>query len=284
MPAPTVMLTPQEEAFWAPLPPDRSAIPVLLYHGLGPASNFSNAADAEYGVGVDEFAKQMRMIKHAGFQTVTLRTYLDFVAGKDPTIPPRPFLLTFDDARLDSWTGSDSILEELGFNAVVFVDVGQVDAGNPQYLRWDELATMQDSGRWDAQLHAGHGHRQIRYGWSPRSYGPFYAYKELFESFEEWQRRVRKDIDWGHLMLQEQLGVDAVAFAPPFGSYGQDGTNDDRIPGDLLGWLTEKYEAVFVQDVNARAKPGATQPLGRIEITRATEGGDILGWLLTGDQ
>ena len=28
-----------------------------------------------------------------------------------------------------------------------------------------------------------------------------------------------------------------LAFAPPYGSYGQDGTNDPRIPDDLLGWL-----------------------------------------------
>jgi hypothetical protein len=39
-------------------------------------------------------------------------------------LPSRPLLLTFDDAHADSWTGGDGILHRLGFNAVMFVDVG----------------------------------------------------------------------------------------------------------------------------------------------------------------
>ena len=34
-PAPEVVLTSEEKQVWAPLPPDRSAVPVLLYHGIG---------------------------------------------------------------------------------------------------------------------------------------------------------------------------------------------------------------------------------------------------------
>ena len=74
-----------------------------------------------------------------------------------------------------------------------------------------------------------------------------------------------------------------LAFAPPYGSYGQDGTNDSRIPDDLLGWLAERYEAVFTQDVNARAQPGSSQPLGRIQVDRKTTGGDLYHRLLTGE-
>ena len=55
---PEVELTPNEEKVWAPLPPDRSEIPVLLYHGIGPASDYSNSSDAAYGV--DETASQSR--------------------------------------------------------------------------------------------------------------------------------------------------------------------------------------------------------------------------------
>ena len=74
------------------------------------------------------------------------------------------------------------------------------------------------------------------------------------------------------------------SFAPPYGSYGQDGTNDPRIPDDLLGWLTQRYDAIFTQDVNARAHPGSGPPLGRLQVTRATAGGDIHGMLLSGEQ
>ena len=77
-------------------------------------------------------------------------------------------------------------------------------------------------------------------------------------------------------------GYEPYAFALPYGSYGQDGTNDERIPPDLLGFLTSRFDVVFVQDVNARAKPGSPQPLGRIQVTRSTTGGEVYEKLLSG--
>jgi hypothetical protein len=143
-------------------------VPVLLYHGIGPTSDFSNAVDAQYGVDTYDFAKQMTLIKHAGYQTIGLQTFVDFVRGKRVTLPPRPLLLTFDDARADSWTGSESILHKLHFTAVMFVDVGRVSACDPEYLTWDELRAMERTSRWNNQLHAGpNGHTFIQFEHEP---------------------------------------------------------------------------------------------------------------------
>jgi biofilm PGA synthesis lipoprotein PgaB len=284
LPAPDVELTSDEKQVWKKLPPDRSAIPVLLYHGIGPESDFSHAADASYGIGTEDFAKQMTMIQHAGYETIDLQTFIDFVQNKPVDLPPRPLLLTFDDARADSWTGADGILRKLHFNAVMFVDVGRVDGGDPEYVTWQELATVEDSGRWQLQLHSGKGHTQIHYGPGSDDYGPFYAYQEQGEDFDGWRDRVHSDIAWGQKTLADHASTyQPLAFAPPYGSYGQDGTNDARIPDDLLGWLTHRYETVFTQDVNARAQAGARQPLGRIQVTRDTTGGDLHELLLSGE-
>ena len=95
---------------------------------------------------------------------------------------------------------------------------------------------------------------------------------------------MRSDIDWGQDTLADHIpAYQPLAFAPPYGNYGQDGTNDPRIPDDLLGWLTGRYDAVFTQDVNARARPGSGQPLGRIQVTRIMTGGDLHAMLLSGD-
>jgi peptidoglycan/xylan/chitin deacetylase (PgdA/CDA1 family) len=283
--APGVELTPAEEEAWARLPPDRSAIPVLLYHGIGPESNFASPADAEYGVGFEDFARQMTMIKHAGYQTVDLETFVGFVAGEDVELPPRPLLLTFDDARADSWTGAHGILDKLGFNAVMFVDVGRVEAGDPEYLTWDELRLVQESPRWELQLHSGDGHRQIRFGPGPDDFGPFYAYRKEGEDLDGWRERAHSDIEWGHATLADNIpSYDPLAFAPPYGNYGQDGTNDPRIPEEFLPWLVARYPAIFTQDVNARAQAGSDQPLGRIQVTRLTTGGEVGERLLSGEQ
>ena len=207
-------------------------MPVLLYHGIGAPSDFSNAADAQYGVNASDFAKQMTMIKHAGYQTIDLQTFVDFVRGRRVELPPRPLLLTFDDGRADSWTGSESILKKLSFSAVMFLDEGRISACDPEYLTWDELRAMEESGRWTMQLHAGpNGHHYIQYGSSPEQTGPYYAYKKPGEDFSQWQDRVRSDVETGQKELDDQIpGYEPLAFALPFGAYGQQGTNDERIP------------------------------------------------------
>ena len=40
-------------------------------------------------------------------------------------------LLTFDGGRRATRTGTDDILRRLGYNAVLFVDVGRVEARTP---------------------------------------------------------------------------------------------------------------------------------------------------------
>jgi hypothetical protein len=166
----------------------------------------------------------------------------------------------------------------------VFVDVGRVDGGDPEYLTWEELQTVQDSGRWDLQLHSGHGHQQIRFGPGDDDFGPFYAFREQGEDFDGWRERVRSDLTWGQEALADSISAyRPLAFAPPFGNYGQDGSNDPRIAGDLLGWLTGRFDAIFTQDVNARAEPGSGQPLGRLQVLRSTTGGEIYEALLSGE-
>ncbi|HEY2161073.1 MAG TPA: polysaccharide deacetylase family protein [Solirubrobacteraceae bacterium] len=278
-----VALTPDEQQAWAKLLPDTSAIPVLVYHGLGPKSDFSNPADANYGVDVDAFSKQMTLMKHAGYQTIALQTFIDFVHGKPVELPPRPVLLTFDDARADSWTGGDGILRKLGFSAVLFVDVGRVEAHDPEYMTWAELNTAEGSGRWNLQLHSGKGHELIRYGPGPDDFGASYAYEKEGEDFDGWRGRTRSDIESAQRALAEHVGsYRPLAFAPPFGNYGQEGTNDPRIPGDLLGWLKQRYAAIFTQDRNARARPDQAPPYGRIQVGRTTTGGELYEKLLSG--
>jgi peptidoglycan/xylan/chitin deacetylase (PgdA/CDA1 family) len=275
-PAPAVELTASDKEVWAPLPADRSSIPVLLYHGIGEPSDFANEDDAAYGVTAENFAKQMTLLHYAGYRTVSLDTFTRFVSGAHVDLPAHPLLLTFDDGRLDTLTGGDAILHQLGYTAVLFVDVGRVVDGDPQYLTMDELASMQAGGRWDVQLHSGHGHQYVHYGPGRKAYGAYYAYEKWHEPFDAWKDRAFGDIVWGRDQLTADVpGYHPIAFAPPYGNYGQQGTNDDRIPGTLLTWLTSHFTDVFTQDVTPFATPHATQPFGRIQITRKMTGGEL---------
>lgn len=280
MPAPEVTLSAQDEQVWRPGPADRAAIPVLLYHGLGSPEEFSDAGDAAYGLERADFAKQMELLHHAGYRTVSLPTVVDFVAGRRPDLPAHPLLLTFDDGRADSWLGADDVLRRLGYRAVMFVDAGAVDAGDRAYLTWDELAQMQRSGRWDAQLHAGRGHHNIRYGPGENDVGPYYAYREQDETLDDWERRVQDDVLWGLEQMKEHIpGFRPLAFAPPYGNLGQVSTNDPKIPIEAQAWLSRHFDLAFVQDRSGFAQPDGAFLQGRFQLSRAVTGGELHDWL-----
>jgi peptidoglycan/xylan/chitin deacetylase (PgdA/CDA1 family) len=283
-PAPRVVLSATDREVWAPGPPDRSVVPVLLYHGVAPVDRFSNRPDADLGIDPEVFARQMVLLDHAGYETITLDEFVRFIGREQVSLPPRPLLLTFDGGRLDSWTGSDGILRELGFNAALFVDVGRVEAEDPEHLTWKELNSLQRSGRWEVQLQAGTGHQQIRYGPAPDDVGPFYAYRGSEEVLGGWRERVFSDITYGEEQLSFRVrGYRPLAFAPPYGNYGQAGTNDRRIPRELLARLLGSFEVVFTQDRPGFASPGAgtAEPVGRIEITRQVTEGQLHSLLVS---
>jgi hypothetical protein len=209
------------------------------------------------------------LLDHAGYDTIPLEDFVRFVNGEHVAVPPRPLLVTFDGGRLATWRENDAILRESGLNAVVFVNVGCVQNGDPECLTWGELERMQASGGWDVQLQAVTAAVRIKYGPEPGDVGAFYAYRGTDEVLAGWRQRAFSDVTNGERRPSENVdGYRPLAFAPPFGNYGQAGTNDPRIPRELLARLEQSFAVVFTQDRSGFARPGAPNPLGRFEITR----------------
>ncbi len=252
------------------------AVPVLVYHGI-------NDADDHYSVSRQAFARQMAMLDHAGYETITIAQYLRFRAGNSSGLPPRPILITFDDGRLDSYRGADSVLAEHGMSAVMYVITAPVEEGNPFHLTWRELHRMKSSGRWDIQPHAHAGHRRVVTDPTGGT-GPFYASRRYtqsdgVETFAEYTQRVATDIyavkdDFG------EQGLDAESFAVPFGEYGQN-ADDPRIRGFLDELLATQFSVVFVQaDGNDPRYSRPTGPAPRYELYTATTADDLYTWLV----
>ncbi len=110
-----VALAQEAQSADAPLATDTAAsVPVLLYHGEGPATTTMPT-----GVFVD----QMRALKAAGWQTITMEQFQAFMKGDAP-VPDKSFLLTFDDGRVDTFYSVDPVLKDLGYTGVMFVVTG----------------------------------------------------------------------------------------------------------------------------------------------------------------
>lgn len=265
-------------AKWQPLPPIRGAVPVLAYHGV-------NGRGDHYSVTRRAFAEQMAMLDRAGFETITVAEYVRFLQGTAVNLPERPLLITFDDGRLDSYRGAHRILAKHGFRATIFVIAGFVEHESPFYLTWDELRTMASSGTWDPQAHAGVGHVNVRYDAAGHE-GPAYAFRRYLpgfglETFGAYKRRVRQDVLWAKRTLSEQLpNFNPLTFAVPFGSYGQDRTNDARIPLFMSRFLRRHFKAVFMTDPPEYTKPSTPHSaLGRIELNEDIRTDTLYRWL-----
>jgi peptidoglycan/xylan/chitin deacetylase (PgdA/CDA1 family) len=274
-------LSPSERRRFRPLPLIRDAIPTLTYHGI-------NDHGDEYSVSHRSFARQMEMLDRAGFETVSIETFVRWYRGERVELPARPILISFDDGRLDSFRGADKVLEKHGFRATMFVITGQTLRQNPFHLYWDELREMQESGRWDLQMHAHDGHVRIRYDAAGHT-GPFYTYRRYEgrgeqESLSDWRRRATRDVSRGERLLREEVpGFRRWSFALPYGNYGEDGNNDARIRAELPRWLGRRYAVVFntnnpeyaVRPVRGRAP--ASVP--RHELRNDTSASDVYEWL-----
>lgn len=154
----------------------KPTVPVLVYHSIGPDNG--HPIWGPLTLPVEVFEAQLQWFQRAGFHTVTLRDLHAHLAH-GASLPPRPILLTFDDAFLDSWVHACPLLEHYGFQGTVFLCPAfvQRESGvRPRaevrgtrtppdewwgYLRWDEARALLASGAFDIQSHALTHHRQF---------------------------------------------------------------------------------------------------------------------------
>jgi len=98
-------------------------VPVLMYHSI--------AADAtrkfrRFAVSPSEFAAQMEYLDSAGYHPVTAADLVGRGSGRP--LPPRPVVLTFDDAYSDFYHAALPVLREHGFRASLYVPTAFVGA------------------------------------------------------------------------------------------------------------------------------------------------------------
>jgi peptidoglycan/xylan/chitin deacetylase (PgdA/CDA1 family) len=89
------------------------------------------------GVSASEFRRQMDYLLRNRFEPVSASAVRDFfVRGTE--LPPRAFLVTFDDGYKNNLTVAAPILKSFGIPAIVFVSTGYI--GNRRFYWFHEMA------------------------------------------------------------------------------------------------------------------------------------------------
>jgi len=235
---------------------EAQAIPVLLYHGE------NGSAD----VPTERFIEQMKALKAAGWQTVTLEEFEDFMSGKR-TLPARSFLLTFDDGRKQTFYDVDPVLKDSGYTAVMYVITGfsLPDNGdkaiNDFYLNKAELSYMAKSGRWELESHGDQDHRTYSVptatstaeASSTIANAHFLSSKfwmseqNRVETDEEYKARVTNDLMHAKETLAQDFGRTVTTFAFPFSDIGETSVNVSQAQEMLSAIVPRIYRYAFYQ-------------------------------------
>lgn len=204
------------------------AVPVLAYHAF-----LGEQQDEDHSI--SEFEDHMFALKAAGWQTITIGEYHDFMAGRIE-LPKKSFLLTFDDGRKDTYYPADPLLRALGYNGVMYVITVHILAGgnNPYYLSKKELQEAIATGRWDVQSHGRYDHDPMVVDENGRTdlFIPNRKWLEAekrAETYEEHRARVEEDLRVSKADIASLFGKEPVSYAIPRGDFGQTTTTIEMV-------------------------------------------------------
>lgn len=194
-------------------------LPIIMYHSI--LDDKSRAG--KYVATVDTFRSDLKFLSDRGYNTVVVSDLVSYAGGYGD-LPENPVMITLDDGFLNNLTLALPVLEEFNYSAVVSVVGAYTDHytqepdPNPYYayLTWEDIRTLQESGRVEIQNHSYDMHSlNARKGCSQMA----------GETSAQYKDALRTDLQLLQERLSEFCGVTPIAFTPPYG-VESDGTMD----------------------------------------------------------
>ena len=139
-----------------------SRLTILMYHRVDAMP--SNTRYPKNFVTPDRLAEQIGTLLAWGYEPVTFRQWMSYRA-RATRIPPKPFIVTFDDGYADFATNAWPLLRRLKVPATVFIVPSRLgrtnewDAGEPQTPLLDGAAIRQLES--EGVEFGGHGYSHV---------------------------------------------------------------------------------------------------------------------------
>ena len=187
-------------------------LPVIMYHHILKDTQKSGP----YIITPDEFEKDLKFIKNAGYTTVSVENLIDYTEKGIP-LPEKPILITFDDGHLSYLEYAVPLLEKYNMCAVVSV-VGSYTndfTEHPDrcvsyaYLSWDDIATLSKSTHTEIGNHTYDMHKNTN--------GRQGCKKLKSESKEQHRKIFTEDTQKMQDLLKTYTKKDTLCFTYPFG-------------------------------------------------------------------
>ena len=166
---------------------------VLMYHNVGPQPG---GGDPALTISAPAFQRQMQWLADRGYKTVTPSDWLAWQRLGTP-LPPKPVLLTFDDAYRQIAQSALPTLSSLGFTATIFVVTNEIGGSN----RWDQAAGYSRQELMSAEQIRDWANRGMNFGSHTRTHpdlrtlAPKALREELASSREDLSAITRAPVD-----------------------------------------------------------------------------------------
>lgn len=173
-------------------------VPILMYHNIKDLDNESDVSESQLAWTVRDtaFKEQMYYLRDNGWHTVSPKMLIAYFAGEP--LPPKPVIITMDDAWVSLLTRAWPIFQETGLRPIAYVVAEFPSYGTEtDYLVWDQLRALVAEGMWVGCHSFGH----VSLYHLPADE----LHHEVFDARQE---------------IEKQLGVTLDSFDYPFGAYG----------------------------------------------------------------
>ncbi len=187
-------------------------IPVLMYHHVEPLDEAARKGQNSLAVDPKIFDSQMAYLVSSGYRTISVDEFVSAMFSKQRL--GKVVVVTLDDGYEDAYTNAYPILSKYNIKGNLMIPTGLL--GNPDYMSWDELKRMIDTGFIFAYDHT----------WSHANVAGLPPDK------------AKNEILLAKTQLQEHLGINPNIFAYPYGTESQGVVNILRDNGFIAALST----------------------------------------------
>ena len=170
---------------------------VLVYHHVD--SNTPKSTSVSPAV----FEQHLDYLAEHDYQVSAIEQIVAALQAQT-SMPERAVAISFDDAYKSIYTQAWPLLRARNMPFVIFVNSKYIDSGYGNYLTWQQLREMEQSGARIANHAAEHTHLLRRL---PE------------EQQQQWRQRVRANIEQAQQRLRAELDAPLDYFAYPYGEF-----------------------------------------------------------------
>jgi peptidoglycan/xylan/chitin deacetylase (PgdA/CDA1 family) len=209
---PPLAPSPTATPTWAAQGPGAIKVPILMYHHVEVAP-----IDSYLRVPAAKFDDEMRLLHDWEYKPITTTMLMQAIT-KGISLPPRPFIITFDDANEDTYSTAFPIMQKYGFTGVLYLPYDYI--GTPGYMTVDQIKQM------------------IAAGWEVGSHSLSHLPEPVMDPAQ-----LRAEIVDSRKKLAALLGAPILTFAYPFGDVTPEAVDYVRFAGYMAAMDAKGFTA-----------------------------------------